>query len=132
MDVTANEEHVFAIPFNGNPLAKWNKTWADVEELVVNLKVDTDNDADDKYLQVSKSANEITIDTVNNILGVTFSREKVTAVEPYSYRVVVAAKFLNRVGYVELPNVMETINAGSPASYTRPLMADITKDLNRA
>jgi hypothetical protein len=55
-----------AIDFDlGNFFKIHNKTYADVEDIILNFKIDTSNDEDDAYLQKKQSENGVYLDQGN-------------------------------------------------------------------
>ena len=59
--VTKNKDGIAS-----SALEVYNKTYADITEVAINLKKNLATDEDTAYLQKLKSANSITIDSVNH------------------------------------------------------------------
>ena len=54
------------VKYNSNPLEVYGKTYADIEDISMNLKLATSTDADDAYLEKLQSSGGVTLDESNH------------------------------------------------------------------
>lgn len=88
------------VNFSENPLTVYNKTYADVEDISMNLKKNLATDADDLYLKRTKTDGGCSIDEANHKFIMLMDQYQNAVVD--SYHLVLAVKVTDVPDYIEL------------------------------
>lgn len=106
-----------SVKYASNPLTGYNKDYADIIEVTMNLKKDLANDADDLYMERKLTVSGVTVDEPNHTFIVDLDYTNLVIGEKYK---LVLAVNVGLAEYVELP-----LDADSR-------LIEITQDENRA
>mgnify|MGYP003119524260 FL=1 len=95
--VTKNKDGIAS-----SALEVYNKTYADITEVAINLKKNLATDEDTAYLQKLKSANSITIDSVNHKYIVSLNISDYTNLSIGNYYLTLNIKVLGIADFIEI------------------------------
>ena len=95
--VTKNKDGIAS-----SALEVYNKTYADITEVAINLKKNLATDEDTAYLQKLKSANSITIDSVNHKYIVSLNISDYTNLSIGNYYLTLNIKVLGIGDFIEI------------------------------
>ena len=81
-----------SVKYDSNPLSVYSKTYADISEIYMGLKLDY-TDADDKYLQKLKSADQVILDEATHSFTMKITETDYTKLlEETTYKLVLGVK----------------------------------------
>ena len=95
--VTKNKDGIAS-----SALEVYNKTYADITEVAINLKKNLATDEDTAYLQKLKSDNSITIDSVNHKYIVSLNISDYTNLSIGNYYLTLNIKVLGIADFIEI------------------------------
>tara|TARA_B100000780_G_C20656610_1_gene261443 strand:- start:8 stop:397 length:390 start_codon:yes stop_codon:yes gene_type:complete len=95
--VTKNKDGIAS-----SALEVYNKTYADITEVAINLKKNLATDEDGAYLQKLKSTNAITIDAVNHKYIVSLNISDYTNLSIGNYYLTLNIKVLGIADFIEI------------------------------
>lgn len=92
------------VKFPKNPLTPYGKTYGNIEDISMNLKVNLATDADDLYLEKLQSLAEVTLDTAKHQFTMLITEDDYTnLVANTSYFLTLNVKVSGISDYLELP-----------------------------